>query len=107
MSAELLIALKARFPHATDRASADHPAMNVPLDEVMAVLKYLRDECAFDLLMDLTAIDWAEGAAPRFTVVYHLLSTTRTGSYIRIAAACAGTDAEPSAPSAVAFCIPL
>ncbi|MFM9081318.1 MAG: NADH-quinone oxidoreductase subunit C, partial [Opitutaceae bacterium] len=99
MSAEFLAALRSRFPQAADRASADHPAVNVPLAAVAAVLKFLRDEQAFDLLMDVTAIDWAEGANPRFTVVYHLLSTTRAGSYIRVAAACGGTDEAPSAPS--------
>ena len=103
MSAEALIALKAKFPQATDRSSADHPAITVPLGDLVAVLKYLRDEFAFDLLMDLTAIDWAEGAAPRFTMVYHLLSTTRAGSYVRVAANCAGTDAEPTAPSIVSL----
>ena len=103
MSAEAVTALKARFPQATDRASADHPALNVPLGDLVAALRVLRDEFAFDLLMDVTAIDWAEGASPRFTVVYHLLSTTRTGTYLRVAANCAGTDAAPTAPSIVSL----
>ena len=103
MSAEAVTALKAKFPQATDRASADHPAVTVPLGDLVAALRYLRDEWAFDLLMDLTAIDWADGASPRFTVVYHLLSTTRTGSYVRVAANCAGTEAEPTAPSIVSL----
>ena len=103
MPADATIALKETFPQVTDRPSADHPAVNVPLGELVAVLKYLRDEFAFDLLMDVTAIDWAEGASPRFTLVYHLLSTTRTGTYIRVAANCAGTDAEPTAPSVVSL----
>jgi NADH-quinone oxidoreductase subunit C len=101
MSTDILTAFKGRFPQATDRASADHPAVNVPLGDLIAVLRYLRDEWAFDLLMDVTAIDWAPGAAPRFTMVYHLLSTTRPGSYFRVAAPCAGTEAEPTAPSIV------
>ena len=101
MSADAVIALKAKFPQATDRASADHPAVNVPLADLVAALRYLRDEWAFDLLMDATAIDWAEGASPRFTVVYHLLSSTRAGSYVRVAAPCAGTEAKPTAPSVV------
>lgn len=101
MSADLTSSLKAKFPSITDRASSDHPAINVPLADLLAVLRTLRDEHAFDLLMDLTAIDWAEGASPRFTVVYHVLSTTRPGSYFRVAAPCAGTEAEPTAPSAV------
>ncbi len=101
MSADAVTALKAKFPQATDRASADHPAVNVPLADLVAALRYLRDEWAFDLLMDVTAIDWAEGASPRFTVVYHLLSSTRGGSYVRVAAPCAGTEAKPTAPSVV------
>ena len=99
MSAALLAALKSRFPQAADRASADHPAVNVLLADVVPALRFLRDERAFDLLMDVTAIDWAAGASPRFTVVYHLLSTTRPGSYIRVAAPCAGSEEAPTAPS--------
>ena len=91
---DVVTALKAKFPEATERPSADHPALTVPLAELVPVLRSLRDEQAFDLLMDVTAIDWAEGASPRFTVVYHLLSTTRAGSYIRIAANCT-SDTEP------------
>jgi NADH-quinone oxidoreductase subunit C len=97
MSADAKSALQARFPQVTDRASLDHPAVNVPLADVMAVLRYLRDEGGFDHLVDLTAIDWAEGVSPRFTMVYHLFSTTRH-DYLRVAANCTD-DAAPTAPS--------
>jgi NADH-quinone oxidoreductase subunit C len=93
--------LKEKFPQVTDRASLDHPAFNVPLADLVAVLKHLRDEQAFDFLVDVTAIDWAEGASPRFTAVYHLFSTT-SHRYIRIAANCAD-DTNPSAPSVVSL----
>ena len=102
MPADSLTALKEKFPQATDRASLDHPAVNVPVADLPGVLRHLRDESAFDLLMDVTAIDWSEGVSPRFTVVYHLLSTTRPGTYIRVAANCAN-DLEPSAPSVVSL----
>jgi len=102
MPADAKSALQAKFPLVTDRASLDHPAVNVPPADVAAVLHYLRDEFAFDMLVDLTAIDWAEGAAPRFTVVYHLFSTTRH-DYVRVATLCTGTDAEPHAPSVVSL----
>lgn len=102
MPAELATALKEKFPQAVERPSVDHPAFDVPLADVSAALRYLRDEQAFDLLMDLTAIDGGETASPRFTVVYHLLSTTRAGSYARIAAVCDG-NYEPKAPSVVAL----
>jgi NADH-quinone oxidoreductase subunit C len=98
---DITTALKEKFPQVTDRPTSDHPAVNAPLGELVAVLKFLRDEQGFDLLMDVTAVDWAEGAAPRFTVMYHLLSTTRAGNYIRVAANCGGTEAEPTAPSVV------
>ena len=99
MSVEALNALKQKFPSAVERPSGDHPALTVPIADLTAALRALRDEWAFDLLMDVTAIDWAAGASPRFTVVYHLLSTTRPGSYVRVAAPCAGTDEVPTAPS--------
>ena len=91
--------LKAKFPQITDRASVDHPAIDVPLADMIAVLQALRDEHGYDLLADMTAIDWAECATPRFTVVYHLYSTAGHG-YVRVAAACA-SDTEPTAPSVV------
>ena len=93
--------LKEKFPQVTDRVSSDHPAVNVPVSDVFAALKYLRDEFAFDLLSDLTAVDWAEGVSPRFTVVYHLFSTSHH-SYLRVCADCAKDD-EPSVPSVVSL----
>jgi NADH-quinone oxidoreductase subunit C len=102
MPADAKTALKEKFPQVSDRPSADHPAVNVPIVELVAALGYLRDEFAFDLLMDLTAIDW-ENASPRFTVVYHLMSSSHAGTYIRVAADCGGTDAEPTAPSVVSL----
>ncbi|MBP6506991.1 MAG: NADH-quinone oxidoreductase subunit C [Opitutaceae bacterium] len=98
---DVTTALKEKFPQAAARASRDHEAVNVPVAEVPAVLGYLRAEFAFDLLSDVTAIDWAEGTAPRFTVVYHLFSTTRH-VYLRVAADCAN-DLEPTAPSVVSL----
>jgi len=95
-------ALKAQFPQVNDRPSGDHAAVNVPAAAVLSALKYLRDEQAFDHLADLTAIDWAEGAAPRFTVVYHLFSTTRH-DYLRLAADCTGDEAAPVVPSVVSL----
>ena len=99
--ADATTALKARFPQVTDRASLDHPAVNMPPADIPAVLKYLRDEFAFDLLADVTAIDWAEGVSPRFTAVYHLFSTTRH-VYLRVAANCANDEA-PEVPSVTAL----
>jgi NADH-quinone oxidoreductase subunit C len=97
-AADVTTALKEKFPQAAARASLDWPAFNVPAAEALAVLKYLRDEFAFDLLTDVTAIDWSAGKSPRFTVVWHVFSTTQH-TYVRLAADCPD-DAAPAMPSA-------
>jgi NADH-quinone oxidoreductase subunit C len=97
-AADVTTALKEKFPQAAARASLDWPAFNIPAAEALAVLKYLRDEFAFDMLTDVTAIDWGAGKSPRFTVVWHVFSTTRH-TYVRLAADCPN-DAAPAMPSA-------
>jgi NADH-quinone oxidoreductase subunit C len=99
VAVDLPAAIKDRFPDARVRPSSDHPAFDVPIAELISVLKWLRGEQGYDFLTDITAVDWAEGVSPRFTVVYHLYSTTHH-QFLRIAAHCAD-DAEPAAPSAV------
>jgi len=95
---EITTAVSQQFPSATPRASLDCPAFNVPAAEVVAVLKHLRDTQAYDFLMDVTAIDWSAEKSPRFTVVWHLYSSTKH-TYVRLAADCA-SDSEPAMPTA-------
>ena len=99
-SVDAITSLKGKFPSVTDRLSSDCPAVSVPTGELISALKSLRDEHAFDLLSDVTAIDWAEGASPRVTAVYHLYSTTSHAA-IRVATPCTGDDAAPTVPSVV------
>jgi NADH-quinone oxidoreductase subunit C len=99
--ADAVTILKGKFPQVTDRPSSDHPAINVPVVDLVAVLTAARDQLGYDFLADLTAIDWAEGASPRFTVVYQLFSTA-TAAYLRVAANCA-SDTEPAVPSVVSL----
>jgi NADH-quinone oxidoreductase subunit C len=42
--------------------------------ELLPLAKRLRDDFAFDLFLDVTAIDWL-GQSPRFEVVHHFYST--------------------------------
>ena len=95
--ADLPIAVSQKFPSATARASLDCPAFNVPAAEASAVLQYLRDAQGYDFLMDLTAVDWSAEQSPRFTVVWHLYSSTKH-TYVRLAADCPG-DAQPAMPT--------
>jgi len=96
--ADVTAALQSKFPQVTPRPSGDHPAFNVPSSEVIVALKYLRDELSYDMLIDVTAVDWGVDASPRFTVIWHLLSTTNHG-YVRLASDCAN-DIAPVAPTA-------
>jgi NADH-quinone oxidoreductase subunit C len=58
----------------------------VKLERVHALLLYLRDSLGFDMLIDLTAVDYlkSEGDHPeRFAVVYYLCNTAQ-GARLRI-----------------------
>ena len=47
-------------------------------EQLLDVMRFLRDdpECAFDMLMDLTCVDYL-GEEPRFEIVYHLYSLAK------------------------------
>ncbi len=95
---DVAAALQERIPAATPRPSADHPAFNVPAADAIAALQFLRDAQGYDYLVDVTAIDWSAEQSPRFTVVWHLYSSTKH-VYVRLAANCAD-DKEPAMPTA-------
>jgi NADH-quinone oxidoreductase subunit C len=46
-----------------------------PPAELLGTVRQLKSEFGFDLLLDVTAVDWP-GQKPRFEVVYHFYSTT-------------------------------
>jgi NADH-quinone oxidoreductase subunit C len=94
---DIATTLTERFPQIAARPSLDWPAFNVPVAQVLDVLRNLRDESGFDHLADLTAVDWSAARSPRFTVVWHLFSTT-AHAYVRLAADCAD-DVNPTMPS--------
>lgn len=96
-NADVISAVQAQFPGVTPRPSLDHPALNVPAADAIAVLKFLRDTHGYDYLTDLTAVDWSVEKSPRFTVVWHLYSSTKH-VWVRLAADCLD-DANPSMPT--------
>lgn len=96
MAGSDLALLTERFGYLTERASADHPAVNCPADKLVEFCTALRDEFDYDMLLDVTAVDW-DAQSPRFTGIYHFLSTTKH-EYLRVAADCAD-DINPSLPS--------
>lgn len=98
MSAETKSILLERFPMLAERESGDHPAYNCPPGRLIEVARYLRDEADYDLLMDVTAIDW-EDRSPRFSTVYHFY-TTSAHAYLRIVCDL-DDDEDPAVPSLV------
>lgn len=97
-TADVAAVLQEKFPRVTRRDSLDWPAFNVSPDQVPELLRFLRDEMYFDMVVDITAVDWTAAKSPRFTVVWHLFSTTGHG-YVRVCAGCAD-DAAPTMPTA-------
>jgi NADH-quinone oxidoreductase subunit C len=88
--------LKERFDYLSERSSSDHLAVNCPADKLVELCTALRDDFGYDMLVDVTAVDW-DAQSPRFTGIYHLLSTTKY-EYLRIAVDCAD-NINPSLPS--------
>ena len=69
--------LAARFPDQVLglETSAGQRFANVRRDRILELLRALRDEHGFDMLTDLTAVDYLnQGQPERFCVVYNLLS---------------------------------
>lgn len=95
---ERLSAIRETHSCLQERESADWPAFNCPLENILGVLQSLRDDYHFDLLADLTAVDHFD-ADPRYEVVYHLYST-ELHEYLRIVTPCHG-ETDPSCPSVV------
>ena len=61
-------------PSVTVVQSHDMPVLQLAGDQLLRVAQRLKDEFAFDLLLDVTAVDWPL-RTPRFDVVYHFYST--------------------------------
>lgn len=86
-----------RFPQVRERSSGDCPAFDVPADSLVEVMRFFRDEASYDLLADVSGIDWGLDQSPRFGVAYHLLSTN-SAEYVRIVTQCSAGE-EPTVPT--------
>ena len=75
-------ALTSRFPTTQDLAGKDMPTYRVAGSDLLATVRFLRDEQGFDLLADLCGLE-LQGRPVRFGVVIHLLSTTHK-EYVRL-----------------------
>lgn len=82
------------------RHSLDFPAVNCPVKELVGFMKAMQKAERFNMLMDITAIDWQEGPF-RFTCIYHLYSAV-SHQYFRVASNCSEGD-PPAIPSLVSL----
>ena len=100
MSAEILERVRRRFIEEGIEASlaADALVATVAPTAVLDTARHLAD-LGFDLLLDVTAVDWPE-RTPRFDVVYHFYSTM---AFVRIRLKTAVSTTEPVVDSLVSL----
>ena len=67
-------------------------------DKVFALVRRLKSELLFDLLLDITAVDWPQ-RTPRFDVVHHFYSTT---AHVRVRLKSRVPEDDPRVDSLVA-----
>jgi NADH-quinone oxidoreductase subunit C len=77
----------------------DNKRVVVPAEGVAGVLGFLKGQCGFDMLVEMTAVDYLRypGARDRYGVVYCLLDT-QTGT--RLVVKTFVNDPDPALPSA-------
>jgi NADH-quinone oxidoreductase subunit C len=99
--ADILNRLRQRFGPDTIGASEfrDNRRVHVPAERLFAVLKFLKEECGCDMLVELGAADYLHypGAKDRYGVWYVLLNTA-TGE--RLIVKTFANDPDPALPSA-------
>jgi len=80
VASPVLEQLQQRLAPSVGETSFAHETLvvHLPPAALLATVALMRSEFAFDLFLDVTAVDWA-GQTPRFEVVYHFYSTQHFG----------------------------
>ena len=95
-AAEIVAALKQKFGEAvlsTVEQFGEH-TVNVSLPQVKSLLRYCRDEMAFDYLVDVSSLDHL-GEEPRFEMVYELYGYNH-GQHLRVKAKVSEDESVPT-----------
>lgn len=97
---ETIDALQARWPDVSTSEFRGQSRVVVPLASIHEVLAFLKQAHGFDLLVDVTCVDYLDyaGARDRFGLVYLLASVTTNR---RLTVRCFVNDPEPKVPSVV------
>ena len=96
MDATILPSLRVAFPQGA--VSHGTFALDIPPADLVAVVERLKAQFGFDMLLDVTAVDWP-GRTPRFDVVHHLYSTT---AHVRVRLKSRVPEDDPRVDSLVA-----
>ena len=99
MATTVFDTLRQRLVPAAGPAALSHGMLVFALApaELMPTVQRLKGEFAFDLFLDVTAVDWL-GQAPRFEVVHHFYSTVHK---VRVRLKTRVSEADPSVDSLV------
>ena len=87
-----------RFEGVEVEEAASLLSLSVSFAVYVELCRYLRDGQRYDLLSDLTAIDFGLEASPRFLGVVHLYHTD-SKDYVRIKVPCGGSSTDPFLPT--------
>jgi NADH-quinone oxidoreductase subunit C len=93
-------AIQSDFPTVTASEFRGQVRLIAPIESLLDILKTLKEKHGFDLLVDITCVDYLNyrNAKDRFGMVY-LLANTETNE--RITVRCFVNDPEPTVPSVV------
>jgi NADH-quinone oxidoreductase subunit C len=96
----VVASLKARFPDLVSSEFRGQTRPVAPVESLYELLKTLKEQHGFDLLVDVTCVDYLDypDATDRFGLVY-LLASTETNE--RITVRCFVNDPDPAVPSVV------
>ena len=99
MAAETTQRIEEASVHIGGRVTTAHGMDVVTLtpDKLFAAVRRLQTELGFDLLLDITAVDWPE-REPRFDVVYHFYSTAH---HVRVRVKTTVSESDPTVDSLV------
>jgi NADH-quinone oxidoreductase subunit C len=96
---EFAARIRTAFPLAVTRSYLDQNFVEAPASILAQLVEFIRDVERFDMLIDLTAVDWWKkdlaAGSPRFEVVYELYSFPRN-ERLRIKTRIADGEAVPS-----------
>ena len=97
MSAAALDRVAERLAPLAAAVAPSHGLLAVELapPAVLEAARVLKEACGFDLLLDVTAVDWP-GREPRFDVVWHFYSST---DFVRVRLRTRVPESEPEVDS--------